>query len=334
MRFRVLRRNVHAPCSHVFGSSWVAGAASKSIWGLKLCLATLFAYSCLVPLATGQQVGVRQYPPTRPQVGVAPIQQQQPIRLAERSDPVRNQPSESFTKQNPNEHPLMPALRWAAKGLREIEKIHDYSATVVKRERVNDKVGEHEYLFIKVRHQPFSVYMSFLGPPTLKGQEVIYIEGQNSGNILAHGTGLKKTMFGTVSLKPDGVIAMRGQRYPITELGVKNLMTRLVEIGRNDTKFGECEVKFLKGAKINGRPCTCIQVMHPKPRRNFLFHLARIFIDEERNLPLRYEAYDWPLETGGTPRLLEEYTYLHLKINQGFTDADFDVRNPNYQFNK
>ena len=39
--------------------------------------------------------------------------------------------------------------------------------------------------------------------------------------------------------------------------------------------------------------------------------------------------YDW----SGKPQLLEEYTYLNLKLNNGFTDADFDVRNPNYQFN-
>ena len=32
------------------------------------------------------------------------------------------------------------------------------------------------------------------------------------------------------------------------------------------------------------------------------------------------------------PELIEEYTYLNLKINNGFTDADFDTKNPNYSF--
>jgi len=32
------------------------------------------------------------------------------------------------------------------------------------------------------------------------------------------------------------------------------------------------------------------------------------------------------------PGVLEEYTYLDVKINQGFTDADFDDKNPNYRF--
>jgi outer membrane lipoprotein-sorting protein len=238
----------------------------------------------------------------------------------------------AIPEKRPDEHPLMPALRWANSGLIEMEKIHDYSATMVKRERINGKLGEHQYMFIKIRQKPFSVYMYFLGPPNLKGQEVIYVNGANNGNMWAHPTGLQKRLVGTVSLNPAGVIAMRGQRYPITELGLLNLVQRLLEIGEKDTQYGECEVKFLQGAKINGRSCTCIQVMHPVPRRNFLFHIARIYVDDELNIPVRYEAHNWPKETGGPPELIEEYTYLDLKLNNGFTDADFDIQNPNYQF--
>ncbi|MBI1903218.1 MAG: DUF1571 domain-containing protein, partial [Planctomycetia bacterium] len=36
----------------------------------------------------------------------------------------------------------------------------------------------------------------------------------------------------------------------------------------------------------------------------------------------------------GKPELTEEYTYLKIKVNNGFTDADFDVKNPNYKFRK
>lgn len=230
------------------------------------------------------------------------------------------------------EHPLMPTLRWAYSGLGNVEKLQDYSATVAKRERIAGKVGDFQYMFVKLRHRPFSVYMYFLGPPDLKGQEVLYIEGQNAGNMLAHGVGIQNTMFGTVKIRPDGPIAMRNQRYPLTELGILNLVRRLVEVGEQDIKYAECEVKFYKGAKINNRVCTCIEVIHPVPRRNFLFHLARIFVDDELNLPIRYESYDWPKEKGDPPELLEEYTYLNLKLNNGFTDADFDSKNPSYKF--
>jgi hypothetical protein len=256
-----------------------------------------------------------------------------PLRVAERSELAATPAAAPELRPgDPNEHPLMPALRWAREGIVNIEKLQDYSATVVKRERVANKVGDYQYMFVKVRHRPFSVYMYFLNPAALKGQEVVYVSGANEGKMWAHATGIRDTMFGTLSLKPDGVIAMQGQRYPLTELGILNLTRRLIDVAEQDIKYGECEVKFFKGAKIDKRVCTCIQVTHPVPRRNFLFNVARIFVDDELNVPIHYEAFDWPKEAGGQPELIEQYTYLNLKLNNGFTDADFDTHNPNYHF--
>jgi len=272
-----------------------------------------------------------QYPPQGAVSQTPQSHQRVPYRVADRT--TQQSVKFDFAKR-PNEHPLAPAIRWAHSGLVDIKNMNDYSARVVKRERINGKVGDYEHMFVKVRHHPFSVYMCFLGPSDLRGQEVIYVNGQNDGKMWAHGTGLKHTMFGTVSIKPNGPLAMVGQRYPITELGVQNLVQRLIEIGTRDMQYGECEVQFFENAKIENRTCTCIQVMHPVPRRNFLFHQARIFVDNELNLPIRYAAYDWPKKPGGSPELIEEYTYLDMKVNNGFTDADFDIRNPNYNFTK
>lgn len=254
-------------------------------------------------------------------------------RVAERTRPGQNEHRAVLTAADPNEHPLMPTIRWARDGMRDIDKIKDYSATVVKQERIDGKLREAEYMFVKIRHKPFSVYMYFLAPSNLKGQEVIYVEGANGNKMLAHGTGLRK-VFGTVELDPVGPIAMQGNRYPITELGMSNLLRRLVEVGEKDAQYGECEVKFFPGAKINDRSHTCVQVVHPVPRKNFLFHVARIFVDDDMNIPTRYESYDWPEQEGGQPDLIEAYTYLNVKVNNGFTDADFDPQNPNYGFKK
>ena len=124
-------------------------------------------------------------------------------------------------------------------------------------------MGEDQYIAIKVRHKPFSVYLNFLAPAAVKGQECMFIEGANNGKMWAHGTGIKEKMFGTVSLNPDGNMAMAGQRYPLTQIGILNLTRRLIEVASEDVKYGECEVKYFKGAKINDRVCTCTQVVHP-----------------------------------------------------------------------
>ena len=226
---------------------------------------------------------------------------------------------------------MKPALQAAYAALNTLQGIKDYSATMIKQERINGKLNDPEFMYLKVRHEPFSVYMYFLGPPSLRGQEAIYVEGKNNGNLLGHGVGIKK-IAGTVPLQPNGNMAMAGQRYPITEIGILNLTKRLIEVGEADMKFGECEVKFYTGAKINDRLCTCVQVVHPFPRKNFKFNVARIYLDDKLNVPVRYESYDWPEKPGGKPQLLESYTYTDIKINNGFTDIDFDVNNPKYGF--
>lgn len=247
---------------------------------------------------------------------------QQPQRMAARPE-IPTGPS--------TEHPLAPVLRWATDGMRDIEAIKDYRCMVVKRDRSDGELGEPQYMEVKIRHQPFSVYVKFLGPAEVKGREAIYIEGQNGGDLLAHGTGVER-VIGTVSIAPDSVLAMRGQRYPLTKIGVLNLTRELVTVGQHDMKFGECEVKYFRNAKVNDRVCTCMQFEHPIPRREFRFHVARIYVDDELELPIRYEAYTWPEKQGGEPVLDEEYTYLNLKTNVGLTDDDFDTRNPGYDF--
>lgn len=270
-------------------------------------------------------------PVTRPNIEERPL-----IKVAERSDLASKAVAPELNNGSTAEHPLMPALRWAYDGMGNIDKIADYSATVVKRERLDGKLGDYQHMYVKVRHKPFSVYLYFLSPAKIKGQEVIYIDGKNDGKMWAHTVGLRDKIVGTVSLPPDGPIAMEGQRYPLTEIGILNLTKRLVQVAEQDIKYGECEVKFFKNAKLKQdsgvRVCTCIQVKHPVPRRNFLFYEARIFVDDELNVPIRYESYDWPKEKGEAPELMEEYTYMNLKLNNGFTDSDFDIKNPKYAF--
>ena len=229
-------------------------------------------------------------------------------------------------------HPLVPVLKIAAEGLLHIDaNIADYSATLVKRERVRGSL-ETQYMLIKVRHEPYSVYMVFLGPEDMKDNEVIYVDGQNDGKMWARaGSGLRRRI-GMVSLEPTGPLAMDRQRYPITMLGMRTLTQRLLEVGQQDLQHDEIDVEFHEDGKINGRSCSWLQATHPEPRKHFRYHMARIFIDDEFKMPVRFEAYLWPYKKGGKPVLVEQYTYLNIKVNQGFTDEDFNPRNEKYSF--
>ncbi|MEC8305160.1 MAG: DUF1571 domain-containing protein, partial [Planctomycetota bacterium] len=62
------------------------------------------------------------------------------------------------------------------------------------------------------------------------------------------------------------------------------------------------------------------------------FHIAKVHIDNELRIPIRYAAYSWPRRPGGNPVLEEEYTYKNVKLNVKLSDEDFNPDNPGYKF--
>jgi hypothetical protein len=246
-------------------------------------------------------------------------------------------------KKEEQKHPLDAALKVAYDGLESIRKnVRDYTATLVKRERIDGTLTEQEFMFCKIRNRkvendtltvPFAVYLKFLKPKNIEGREVIWVEGKNDGKLIAHEVpGIRNVI--RAKLPTNGFLAMRGNRYPITEAGVETLIVRLIEKGERerDKRRGETEVQFYKNAKINDRVCTLLEVKHPVKREWFEFHIAQIFIDDELQVPLRYAAYSWPAAPGGKPVLEEEYTYMDMKLNVGLTDLDFDPDNKAYKY--
>lgn len=240
-------------------------------------------------------------------------------------------------------HPLDRAVEIAQGSLQGMRaEVFDYTAILKKVEQVKGVIGSPSYISIKVRcprtladgsKTPFSLYMKFLKPRDSAGREVIWVDGQNEGKIVAHeasGILSMRRMY----LDPDGFIAMRGQRYPIYEAGLENLIVKLIEKAERDRAAGPCHVDYRSGAEVNKRPCSLIELVHDVQHGQYEFHKAQVYIDDELQLPVRYAAYDWPTSPGGEPRLLEQYTYYNVKVNVGLTDRDFSPSNSAYRFPK
>ncbi len=287
--------------------------------------ALLLVAAGAVSSASAQQAGQFVEPIVR-------IQHQQPAnqpaQVASRIAVTKSSQPFDLT-QLQGEHPLMPALRVAQKSMETIDtRIRDYNAVMMKQERINGELAPKEVAFIKVRHQPFGVYMYFLGDK--KGRECIYNDkpGGQKGDLVARDCGFRGKL-GKFTLDPEGTLAMKGQKYPIMKLGIRELTKELITVADQDSKFGECEVTHGQGT-MDGRSVTWLKVVHPVPRPNFRFNIAQIFIDNELQIPVRYNAYIWPKAPGEAPQLEESYTYVNLKVNNGYTDLDFDPENPAY----
>jgi len=243
----------------------------------------------------------------------------------------------------PTEHPLARVVALADECLQRIDdEIFGYTCTLVKRERINGRLRSYEFAEMKLRHRrsqkglvtvPFAVYMRFLKPAEMAGREVVLIEGRHHGQLIARRGG-PRLPYMTMALDPRSDLAMRESRYPITDIGIRSMIDKLLEVGREDLDHDETELRYFEGAMVEGRRCTVMEVRHPVRRDHFRYHIARIFIDDDLLLPIRYASYDWPEEPDGDPRLVGEYTYLDLKLNVALTDRDFDYRNPAYGFRK
>ncbi len=213
---------------------------------------------------------------------------------------------------------LEPLLDWAEKGRAQIrDTIQDYTCMMVKRERVDGVLLPYECFTAKVRHEqtesghvtvPFSIYLKFLQPSNIEGREVLFVQGQNKDRILVRNGGRFLASL-TTSLDPKCRLAMSGNRYPITEFGIHRLIERLIESGKAESKYGECNVEIATNVNMKEHVYTRIEVKHPVERPYFQNSLTRIYVDEQHHLPIRFEAYDWPETADGDPVLREEYTY-------------------------
>lgn len=240
---------------------------------------------------------------------------------------------------NEAEHPLDPLLKMANYAVEVIEaNVQDYTATIVKRVRADGKLHGEQHMFCKIRHEskkdedgvPFSVYTKFSKPKSLRGQEAIWVEGHNDDKLIAHTTGILNVI--SFHLDPEGPVAMRGNRYSIRNIGMLNLVKQMIEKGQRERKHGECEVVLQRNVRVGNSICTRIEIIHPEPRDHFDFHIAKIYFDDERDIPIAYEAYTWPINEGGSPILLERYYYADIKLNVGLSDEDFDPANKLYEY--
>jgi hypothetical protein len=235
-----------------------------------------------------------------------------------------------------NEHPLAPVLAYARAGYARIEEnIQDYTCNLTRRERVAGTLGGYQHLFVKIRHQTqhqsFSVYLRFLSPENIKDREVIYAPDQRNGDILVRRGGNRLPNM-TLQLSPTGRLAMEGNRYPISEIGVKMMVKRIIEVLEEDLVNRDMQVTYFRNAKLNGRECAHFQVVHPLKREGIRYHMARVLVDSELQVPVYFASYEWAKQPGDPPLLLEEYIYSNVRLNTGLTDHDFQRDNPEYGF--
>ena len=244
-------------------------------------------------------------------------------------------------------HPLDAVLRIAKDAMETHKRSHrTYRATVHKRERIGKELGPESKMELKLRYRQedpenglrqMDVYLKFLEPKSQAGRELIWKEGFNDGLMVVHETGLLNIT--KIELSPTSRLAMLGNRYPVSDIGIERLLNKLLAKGHRDRHLGDCQVSLIDSVEVAGRNCKRIEVCHPQRQVTVgdktiehEFHKAIIDIDSELGVPIRYASYMWPEKDEDEPILDEEFLYENLEINPELGDLDFDPDNPAYNY--
>lgn len=229
----------------------------------------------------------------------------------------------------PQEHPLIPAIQMLKQSLAIVQQLSDYEATLIKQEQVGGQMISQR-IRMRLKEKPFSLYLQYEEPHA--GREVLFVLGQNDNQMLVHDATGITSLVGTVSLAVDSPQAMAENRHMLTDLGMKRMLELLISQWELESKYGECDVKFYPAAKMGNAECEVLECSHPRPRKQFPFHMTRIYLEKQSRLPIRIENFGFPMQPNQPAALIEEYTYVNIKTNVGLTAADFDRRNQRYSF--
>lgn len=226
-------------------------------------------------------------------------------------------------------------------GYDSFRKVPHYTATFQRQERIDGDLHEPEEIELKIRHEPFSVYMHWQSSDP--GRELLYVDGEHEGKMTVRLGGLKGRFIPPISLDPEGRDARSRSRYPVTHAGILFIAETLLRDRRRDLQNNvafQCE--FEENQICNDRDCYYFCLEFKNPSESEVYRKSIQFIDRELLIPICIQNYGWPDETESTAAadgvslddatLIEYYSYSNLNTELRLGDADFDRSNPEYRF--
>lgn len=218
-----------------------------------------------------------------------------------------------------SEHGARELETWLVEARRAVEPIADYSATLETRERIEDALYPRRVLTLRVAESPFRVAAETLEPPGEKGQRVWYDASRRGGTLQARTPGFLGGLVGTVTLDPDGDLAMENRRHPIRDIGLRRLLEQVEEGFRPALRHRP--PPRIRGIEtdLGERPTRLVEALVSRePPDSALVY--RFGFDGASGLLVYYGLAEL-LPDG--PALVEEYLYRDVRTNLGLPPEMF-----------
>lgn len=255
---------------------------------------------------------------------IQPVQSPQTTPSSQSVDPIAGQA-------------LRAKIELLERGQSYLASVSGYSADFHKQEMVNGELQEKQSIFLKCRHQPFSVYLLWLEGDA--GREVLYVDGQNGNKLLVHDGGWKSRLP-ALSLSPECSLAMSDSRYPVTKAGLQGLIEIMLTLHRHDlaeSNYAQCVHQ--ENVEHDGQVCDLFTLIYKSRDVSPTYRKSVTLIDRKHGLPLSTHHYEWAENGDGLSEadldqatLIESYEFSNIDFNSTLKDTDFASNNEEYQF--
>jgi hypothetical protein len=220
-------------------------------------------------------------------------------------------------------HTLHDCIALVSESRSALRDVEDYTALFRKTERINGRLKK-QVMEMKLREEPFSIYLLYRSKKE-GGRQAVYVDGKYDNNLVVRDVGLR-AVLGTVQLGQQNPLVTCENRYPVTYLGIANVVDTSLTIWERESKLPEARpvVTIVPNSRHGDRDCCEVTVMYEHRHPEIEYPKSHLYFDNETKLPIHVERYGWPAHEGEEPPLMEEYDYADVKLNVGLTDADFD----------
>ena len=258
--------------------------------------------------------------------------------IPENSLPGEGLQKPGATDNSPAAKNLQKKVALMEEGRQFLKKQGTYTAELSKQEVVGDELLDEHVMDLKCREEPFSVYLNWKSGD--RGREVLYVEGENEGRLLAHDGGWKSRLP-AFSLDPECSLAMRDSRYPVTSAGLGGLVDIMCSVHEHDLKAGNvlsCEHR--KDTEFDGRPVHTFITTYRDQKSSPTYRKSITLIDQEWNVPVSTHNFTWPDEDQKSlsgkqldeATLIESYQFRDINFGTQLTEADFSRDHEDYRF--
>jgi hypothetical protein len=212
--------------------------------------------------------------------------------------------------------PLDQPIAWMTEAKRNMSVVKDYSCYLVSQERVKGKLLEQNTIEMKVKSEPFSVYMRWLAPDKFKGQEVAFVAGKNNNKMRVKSNVLGSNIVGFVSIDPSDPRVLQHSRHTILEAGLATMIDQNLKHWQISRSVGKTKVTVGEST-YNKRNCFRVEITALDAAAASYCYRTVIYMEKESKIPIRMENYD------ANNELIEMFSYADLRFNTDLRDEFF-----------